>query len=145
MKKLIILGLIIGVGILIYGNHQRNPPDNQPGSGLIGLPEARASIAQSTVAGSQPNSGVMDIDDVEWRGVVVVGPSQHVIGKIITKGVWWRVRLDRDPNRVYTLYPDDGRKSSNLDVGPYNVMEWSILPGQAVKKGQVVWSKSPTG
>ncbi|MFA6432284.1 MAG: hypothetical protein WCV82_00470 [Candidatus Paceibacterota bacterium] len=124
-----LLGLIVyGVGVAI-----RNPDLLENSS------QRKAAVATS------PTSGVVDIDDTQWKEVICLDNTKSVVGNLLTDDVWWQIRLDKDPAKVYTLYPRNWKEgtTNKLVTPPANVTEWRVMPGQAIKTGKVAWKIVP--
>lgn len=130
-----VLVALIGLTVYIVGYKKRHVNDT---------PGIETQQSARVVGQSQATSGVYDINDSDvWVGVSCLDGSKRIEGKILTKGVYWQVRLDGDDSRIHTLFPGDWKEKSNLDVGKHNLQEWRILPGQAIKKGKVAWQIVP--
>jgi len=77
----------------------------------------------------------------KWQEVVCLDGSKHIDFSILVDNVHWLVRMDRDDNRVYNMYPRNWKPGSHLEItNSANVVEFSIKPGQAVEKAPIAWS-----
>lgn len=93
---------------------------------------------------STPSSGVMDINQTEWRGVTCLDGRMRTDAKILTDNTWWEMRLDRDDKLIFQLYPRHWKPGSHLEItNNFTVMEWRVKPGQTNNFAQVAWSISP--
>jgi len=88
--------------------------------------------------------GTTLINDHEWHGKVLV-PGERIQARILTRDVWWQIRLDNDDNKIYTLHPADWKTNDVYDIKEsFSVEEWRIKPGQSKKEGSMAWSISPS-
>jgi hypothetical protein len=96
------------------------------------------------VVQSTPSSGVMEINQIEWRGVTCLDGRMRTDAKILTDNTWWEMRLDRDDKLIFQLYPRHWKPGSHLEItNKFTVMEWRVKPGQTNNFAQVAWSISP--
>jgi hypothetical protein len=92
----------------------------------------------------QTSSGVIEINKDEWRGVTCLDGRMRIDGKLLTSGVWWEVRLDKDDGRIHPLYPRNYSPGKRLEItNGFNIMEWRIRSDQTIDHAQVIWSISP--
>lgn len=97
---------------------------------------------------AQQNSGVIEIDSNEWRGVTCLDSTRRVDGSILTDEVWWEVRLDKDDRTIHQLYPRHMKPGSHWEIpNEFNVMEWRVSPNPTLNppgtKARIAWSISP--
>ena len=112
---------LITITVFIYG-FVNNPPARYSG---------RSSGDTMT---AQPSSSIATITQTEWRGVTA-GLNKRIEAEILTPGVTWLVRLDKDDNCIHPIYPTGG----HVEVGTHTNQQWMIKPGQAVREALVRW------
>lgn len=89
-------------------------------------------------------SGVMEINNRDWRGVVNNDDRMRIDAKMLTEGVHWEVRLDRDDRRIHPMYPKGWKPGSHLEItNDFSVMEWRIKSGQEKDRAEIAWSITP--
>lgn len=109
-------------------------------------PQSVKGQNSQTPAATQPtpSSGVMEINQTEWRGVTCLDGRMRTDAKILTDNTWWEMRLDRDDKLIFQLYPRHWKPGSHLEItNNFTVMEWRVKPGQTNNFAQVAWSISP--
>ena len=85
-------------------------------------------------------SGTFTLNTNTWQGVTRLEGGYEIGGKMLTPGVRWQVRLDKDDNRIYDLLPTDWAKSTtNVTTTPFNIREWRIKPGEAITNATFAW------
>jgi hypothetical protein len=105
-----------------------------------GIQNPQASVVNQPT----PSSGVMEINQIEWRGVTCLNGRMRTDAKILTDNTWWEVRLDRDDKLIFQLYPRHWKPGSHLEItNNFTVMEWRVKSGQTNNFAQVAWSISP--
>lgn len=103
------------------------------------LTEKIRSIGQTRSTG-MPSEGPLHLDTT-WRNGLIVDSAHDIDVKLLTDGVWWQERLDRDDSKVYDLYPRNwsgGR--TNIVTSPANFVEYRIKPGQEKAQGEAVYA-----
>lgn len=89
-------------------------------------------------------SGVMEINNRDWRGVVNNDDRMRIDAKMLTEGVYWEVRLDRDDRRFHPMYPKGWKPGSHLEItNDFSVMEWRVKSGQEKDRAEIAWSITP--
>jgi|GEM_PF-4315233 len=132
---------MLSVGTFIYG--------------LSYIPK-KTTVPKDTGSGDQsqtdhhpapPTSGTLELNSVSWKGMTAES-GECLDAKILTGDVWWEIRLDRDNDRIYRLYPKDwdGKKRmDDPDGRGASYVEWRIAPGQAKDRGEMVFAKHKHG
>ena len=134
-KTGVVLGWTLVLGLIIYGI-----------GWAIHAPASKERGSSGNTTSIQPlaTSGIVEINDREWKGAKCDDPNMHFVWNMLTDDVRWEVRLNRDDNRVFPCYPANWKPGSSLNITvPFNVVEWRIVPGQAITKGSVSWSVKP--
>lgn len=93
----------------------------------------------ASIQSSQGSRGVTTIRQGEWNGVTSIDSSKTTVWKMMTPNTFWRVRLDRDDNKIFICYPANWDQSSHLKLPPSNIVEWDIKPGQSTSQAMVAW------
>ena len=89
-------------------------------------------------------SGILEVNSREWRGVVNNDDRMRTDMKMLTEGVYWEVRLDRDNRRIHQMYPKGWKPGSHLEItNDFTVMECRITPGQEKDRAEIAWSITP--
>lgn len=113
----------------------------QPSAVNPQTPRAQSPVIQGPSA--QAQEGVVDINTYEWKGILCSEPHMRMTATILTKGVWWQARLDRDDSRIIDLSPkDSGGKTCDI-TDPFHVLEWRIKSGQSITVGSVFYTIKP--
>jgi hypothetical protein len=129
-----LLGVVAGFGllavVLTFIPHKRGD-DSPP-----------ATIQQ--VAQRQSSSGIIELCQTEWRGVTCQEPGRRIDGEILTDGVWWEVRFNRDEKQVYSMYPGNLKPGSQVNfTNGCAVVEWRIKPGEKITLAKLSWAIRP--
>lgn len=125
---------------IVPGHYRARGVEVEPQS-VKGIQNPQTSVAANQ---STPSSGVMEINQIEWRGVTCLDGRMRTDAKILTDNTWWEMRLDRDDKLIFQLYPRHWKPGSHLEItNKFTVMEWRVKPGQTNNFAQVAWSISP--
>ena len=105
-------------------------------------PQTQSPIMQGPF--THPQEGVIEINAYEWRGISCTEPNMQVVAEIVTKNVWWQLRLDHDDGRIYDSHPRDMPGEKNVRFNdPAHVFEWRIKPGQSITTGSIRFNIEP--
>ena len=87
------------------------------------------------------STGFFTITTDEWLGLSCFNLNKTITYYVLTDGVSWQVRFDRDTNKIYTLHPRNGNGRHEKFQIPYapNRTEWRVEPGQKTTRADIQW------
>jgi len=116
--KVLIATALVAIAIILWGGNVHNPWSSKDPRNPQGIQEY-----------------YFDIVDSDWTGISCREAGKKIVGAIRTEGIPWLVMYNKDPKRVYPMYPAGwtkkiwGTNSVDTDRLPADRADWCVMPG----------------
>jgi hypothetical protein len=137
----ILLTLVIGLLTMYFGSRWKGLRDLTHPSEHTSAPAAISRTPVLTEEACNPfhepeSTNLFDLDQTNWRGVTSVDTNKVIHGIMISRGIVWEIRCDRDNSKIYTCYPAGWTAHPPVIIPPSNTHEWRIKAGQVFTNAQ---------
>lgn len=99
---------------------------------------SREQLEELEARKNNPHEKWITLNDREWQGISCFDSSKQIVGEMLTRGVRWQVRLDRDDKLIFPVNPVGGSGQPNVKLPDANINEWRIMPGETTKEATMV-------